>query len=884
MRARAVAEKGVELKITADGRAAQAALGRLAADLERAAGNANGELKPALQRAAAELRTIEAEAGKADAQLGRMAGTGEKITEVLRGAAVGFATAFSARELVQAAADMEKMQVGLQAVTGSAAQARTEMEFVRRVATQAGVDAVAAGEAYLGLAAAVKGTAVEGQPTRDVFEAVSVSMAKAGKSSGETRNALMALQQMAGKGVVSMEEMRQQLGEALPGAFQATAKGLDITTQDLIKLIESGQLAAEDLFPALTKGLNDLYGGAPAAQTLSQEIINIKNAFVEMAANIGEAGGLDALKRGAELAQTAIVLLDDALVTTGKTLGVLMGAVTTLDFSGVKQAFADIEAESRDKLLKAAQHNETLRGYIGAVGNEALQSALAVQQAATATTAAAAQAGAAAPSYAALATAYAAVKKEVAEQIELATKEVAATKARGEAAVAEAKLKGDEAALRKAIGQAAANEAAALQELAAKRQTEVDVLRAELANKQAALAGAGPLSDARQKELVDLEGLIQKKQIEADTTRAQAASAQLNARAKGEEAQAAEAVTSAARASAIAKKADADSAVALLQTQKQLAVQGEETARLMGDENLARHYRIEQMQIDVKITLAKADAMRVEAEGSINVARAKLEELRAKGQLTKVNEAELNASIKIAEAKIKEAAATKDLAGLLQNGVDAARNYGDAAGRAGDKSRGATDKAAEGWRDVATDARDAAKAAGEYQEKLGDGVQRVGGGFRNKDGWASDAKGNAITAREDPALRNQRLAAMFGEDMIGNQNAEAAYNLRNRISLLERYSDPTQGDGSLALLRKELERLMAAMERDRAAAQKQDRPAATREREAGEGRARSSGVASVVRVELPRGERYDVDTTTPAGRDQLNALIARVGADKRRAA
>ncbi|MFD2110213.1 hypothetical protein ACFSL5_19390, partial [Ottowia pentelensis] len=75
-----------------------------------------------------------------------------------------------------------------------------------------------------------------------------------------------------------------------------------------------------------------------------------------------------------------------------------------------------------------------------------------------------------------------------------------------------------------------------------------------------------------------------------------------------------------------------------------------------------------------------------------------------------------------------------------------------------------------------------------------------------------------------PALRNQRLAAMFGEDMIGNQNAEAAYNLRNRIALLERYSDPTAGDGSLGLLKKELERLTAAMEADRAAKQKSDRP------------------------------------------------------------
>ncbi|MFD2379199.1 hypothetical protein ACFSTJ_19330 [Ottowia pentelensis] len=79
------------------------------------------------------------------------------------------------------------------------------------------------------------------------------------------------------------------------------------------------------------------------------------------------------------------------------------------------------------------------------------------------------------------------------------------------------------------------------------------------------------------------------------------------------------------------------------------------------------------------------------------------------------------------------------------------------------------------------------------------------------------------------------------------------------------------------------------MEADRAAKQKSDRPGpapAAPERSSGGARASgvSAGVASVVRVELPRGERYDVDTTTPAGRDQLNALIARVGADKRRAA
>jgi tape measure domain-containing protein len=235
------------------------------------------------------------------------------------------------------------MREGLRAVSGSAEQAGKDMDFVRTVANRVGADVTQVGQAFLGLQAATKGTAVEGEPTRQVFEAVATAMGKAGKSASETQNALVALAQMASKGTVSMEELRGQLGEALPGALQAAANGLGITTQDLIKLVEEGQIAASELFPALSKGLNDLYGGAPAAQTLSQEITNIKNAFTEMAANIGEAGGLSALKTGAEIAQGALVVLDATIVATGKSIGTMVAAVTNMDFSGLKQAFADIQ-------------------------------------------------------------------------------------------------------------------------------------------------------------------------------------------------------------------------------------------------------------------------------------------------------------------------------------------------------------------------------------------------------------------------------------------------------------------------------------------------------------------------------------------------------------
>ena len=50
---------------------------------------------------------------------------------------------------------------------------------------------------------------------------------------------MSALAQMASKGTVSMEELRQQLGDRLPGALGLAAKGLGITEQELIKLVSA---------------------------------------------------------------------------------------------------------------------------------------------------------------------------------------------------------------------------------------------------------------------------------------------------------------------------------------------------------------------------------------------------------------------------------------------------------------------------------------------------------------------------------------------------------------------------------------------------------------------------------------------------------------------
>ncbi|MEZ7896023.1 MAG: tape measure protein [Thauera sp.] len=352
-------------------RQALASAGIASTDLAGAQVRLAGSAQQAAQRAGelrARLASVGSDSAAAAGNVSRLGGVANETAGKLK----GLAAAIGVSGVLQTAASMEALRAGLAAVSGDAGKAAADLDFVKAVANRAGTEVQGAAQAFLSLSAATKGTAVEGDATRRVFEAVSSSMAVAGKSSADTQNALTALAQMAGKGVVSMEELRGQLGEALPGAMNAAAKGLGVTTQELIALTESGQLTAQQLFPALVAGLEDLYGaGTQAGQTLGQEFANIKNAFVDLVDNLQNSGGFDGLKRGAEVAQAAIVLLDVAIVGIGKTIGALAGAVATLDFSGLKAAFADIEAEARKKLLGAAQHNDTLRASMGLSKEEA---------------------------------------------------------------------------------------------------------------------------------------------------------------------------------------------------------------------------------------------------------------------------------------------------------------------------------------------------------------------------------------------------------------------------------------------------------------------------------------------------------------------------------
>ena len=127
-----------------------------------------------------------------------------------------------------------------------------------------------------------------------MYADVLLSTRAIGASTQQTEGALLALEQMISKGRVSMEELRRQLGNAIPGAFEIGAKAMNMTTQKFNDFVKTGQLASTVFVPLFIKALKETYadGFKDIEQTVSVANVRLINAWKELTSEIisGETG------------------------------------------------------------------------------------------------------------------------------------------------------------------------------------------------------------------------------------------------------------------------------------------------------------------------------------------------------------------------------------------------------------------------------------------------------------------------------------------------------------------------------------------------------------------------------------------------------------------
>lgn len=225
------------------------------------------------------------------------------LTQRLRGQVLSLIAAYGGLfgvintlgKVVDAYQTLEGAQARLNvANNGNVDQSAKDLDFLRRNAERLGIELGTLATEYSKFAIATQGTNLEGEKTRKIFLAVAEAARVNRSSNEEMQGVFTALTQIVSKGAVQMEELRQQLGDRLPGALQLMADGLGVTTAELIKMMEQGQVTADALVPfaeELTKkfgpGLQESLGGVTVAMG------RLKNAVFEALTEFGKQGFIE---------------------------------------------------------------------------------------------------------------------------------------------------------------------------------------------------------------------------------------------------------------------------------------------------------------------------------------------------------------------------------------------------------------------------------------------------------------------------------------------------------------------------------------------------------------------------------------------------------------
>src|SRR4029434_11129332 len=104
----------------------------------------------------------------------------------------------------------------LGAIAGSTAAGQQQFQFVTETAQRLGVAFEPLAQGWRRLTAAATAANIPMADQQRLFIAVATEARRTGVSAQELDRGLVALAQSASKGKVSMEELRQQLGEAFP--------------------------------------------------------------------------------------------------------------------------------------------------------------------------------------------------------------------------------------------------------------------------------------------------------------------------------------------------------------------------------------------------------------------------------------------------------------------------------------------------------------------------------------------------------------------------------------------------------------------------------------------------------------------------------------------
>ncbi len=189
---------------------------------------------------------------------------------------------------------MHRQELALRNASSSTVELNKNLSTAQKLAKSYGVNLNETTDAVRKFTGATRGTAIEGDQARRVFSAFTANFAANGASAEELSRAMKALGDMMSKGTIQAEELKGQLGDAMPGALKTFADAVGVSQRELLKMMENGELLAEDVLPKVATQLEKITGNKAQEnlKTISGSLQVVRTNFQLFLAEFNKTGAI----------------------------------------------------------------------------------------------------------------------------------------------------------------------------------------------------------------------------------------------------------------------------------------------------------------------------------------------------------------------------------------------------------------------------------------------------------------------------------------------------------------------------------------------------------------------------------------------------------------
>lgn len=162
---------------------------------------------------------------------------------------ISAALALSGREAIETEKKMQAVHSQMLGALSDQKLAEQQIARIRSESDRMGSSFIDTATSYANFSAAFLRSGASIDKNNEVFNNFLETTTAMHMSNSSRDGVFLALQQMASKSTLSMQELSQQLTNYLPGAVNLAAKSMNMSTGKFVKAVESGMIKSKDFIP-----------------------------------------------------------------------------------------------------------------------------------------------------------------------------------------------------------------------------------------------------------------------------------------------------------------------------------------------------------------------------------------------------------------------------------------------------------------------------------------------------------------------------------------------------------------------------------------------------------------------------------------------------------